>query len=119
VLGLSLDEAKNIALVGAAAFAVAAIAAIWIMQSIVQKVIVALLLVMLAFAVWSQRESLQECAEQVKVNVTDQIVDAATAEVTTPGAVTPSTSTPGGETDAETSLRDTSCTFFGVDVTIS
>jgi Flp pilus assembly protein TadB len=118
VLGLSLDEARNIALVGAAAFAVAAIAAIWIMKSIVQKVLVALLLVMLAFAVWSQRESLQECAEQVKVNVTDGIVDAATAGVGTPTTVTPGSETPGGESGTESGLPDTTCTFFGVDVTI-
>jgi len=101
-----------------AAFAIAAIVAIWVMKTIVQKVLVAVLLVMLAFAAWSQRESLQECAEQVQVNVTDEIVDAATAGATTTGAGTPSTSTPGGETAAESSLRDTTCTFFGVDVTI-
>ena len=34
------------------------------MKTIVQKVLVAVLLVMLAFAAWSQRESLQECADR-------------------------------------------------------
>ncbi len=72
MLGLSLDEAKNVAIVAATVFAIGAIAAIWIMKSIVQKVLVAVLLVMLAFAAWSQRESLQECAEQVQANVDER-----------------------------------------------
>ena len=115
MLGLSLDEAKNVALIAATVFAIGAIAAIWIMQTIVQKVLVAVLLIMLAFAVWSQRESLQECAEQVQVNVTNQISEA------TPGAATTSTSVPGGASGstAEADVSDTSCTFFGVDVTIA
>ena len=115
MLGLSLDEAKNVALIAATVFAIGAIAAIWIMKTIVQKVLVAVLLVMLAFAVWSQRESLQECAEQVQANVTNQISEA------TPGAGTTSTSVPGGATAATDGpgATDTSCTFFGVDVTIA
>jgi hypothetical protein len=115
VLGLSLDEAKNVALIAATVFAIGAIAAIWIMQTIVQKVLVAVLLVMLAFAVWSQRESLQECAEQVQTNVPNQISEA------TPGAGTTSTSVPAGGTGSttESGTSDTSCTFFGVDVTIA
>lgn len=115
MLGLSLDEAKNVALIAATVFAIGAIAAIWIMKTIVQKVLVAVLLVMLAFAVWSQRESLQECAEQVQANVSNQISGA------TPGTGTTSTSVPGGATTAtaESGAGDTSCTFFGVDVTIA
>jgi len=114
VLGLSLDEAKNVALVAAAVFAIGAIAAIWIMKSIVQKVLVAALLAMLAFAAWSQRESLQECAELVQADVTNQLSEA------TAGAGTTSTSTPGSEPGGtgESSASDASCTFFGVDVTI-
>jgi hypothetical protein len=112
VLGLSLDEAKNVALVAATVFALGAIAAIWMMKTIVQKVLVAVLLIMLAFAAWSQRESLQECAAQVQANVTTGIADASPAGPTTtePAA---QDSTPTGSDPASTT-----CTFFGVDVTI-
>ena len=71
---------------------------------------------MLAFAAWSQRESLQECAEQVQANVSSSISDA-----TTPSTVTPTTAAPSTD-DARrhhvASDTDTTCTFFGVDVTI-
>ena len=88
MLGLTLDEAKNVALVAATVFAIGAIVAIWVMKSIVQKVLVAVLLVMLAFAAWSQRESLQECADKVQASVTTA-VDDATATTTTTGALRP------------------------------
>jgi hypothetical protein len=38
----------------------------WIMKSIVQKLAVAALLALLAFAVWTQRVSLQDCADKVQ-----------------------------------------------------
>ena len=115
MIALSLDEARNIALVAATAFAIAAIVAIWVMKTIVQKVLVAVLLVMLAFAAWSQRESLQECAEQVQANVTADIANATTSPTTTLG-----TTTAGNTPTAAdgTTISETTCTFFGVDVTI-
>jgi hypothetical protein len=113
VLGLSLDEAKNIALVGATAFAILGIAAIWVMKTVVQKVLVAVLLIMLAFAAWSQRESLQECAEQVQANAASDVADAVDA-----ASNSPTTTTPDVGAAAETSISETTCTFFGVDVTI-
>ena len=112
MLGLSLDEAKNIALVGATAFAILGIAAIWVMKTIVQKVLVAVLLIMLAFAAWSQRESLQECADQVQANAAHDVADAVDAASNSP------TTTPDAGAAAETSISETTCTFFGVDVTI-
>ena len=116
MLGLSLDEAKNIALVGATAFAILGIAAIWVMKTVVQKVLVALLLIMLAFAAWSQRESLQECAAQVQANVTTDIANVSAASPTSVDPATPA-STPNGA-DADTAAAAATCTFFGVDVTI-
>jgi hypothetical protein len=117
VLGLSLDEAKNIALVAATAFAILAIAAIWVMNTIVQKVLVAVLLVMLAFAAWSQRTSLQECAEQVQANVSSSISNSTTPSTPPPTTAPPTSLSPtaDGTTSSDT---DTTCTFFGVDVTI-
>ena len=103
MLGLSLDEAKNIALVAATAFAILAIAAIWVMKTIVQKVLVALLLIMLAFAAWSQRESLQECAEQVQANVSSSVADATAPDHRRPArrSTTPGPTSLGESADAD------------------
>jgi len=114
VLGLSLDEAKNLALVAATVFAIGAIVAIWMMKTIVQKVLVAVLLVMLAFAAWSQRESLQECAEQVQANVGTAVADATTPSTTATGTATEGT----GDGATASASTEASCTFFGVDVTL-
>jgi hypothetical protein len=63
------------------------------MQSIVQKLVAAALLGILAFSVWTQRVSLQDCADKV----TESFELAASDLVVT----------------------DTECSFFGVTVTIS
>jgi hypothetical protein len=63
------------------------------MKSLVQKLAAAALLGVLAFAVWTQRVSLQECADKVQ----DNFELAGTDVVVT----------------------DTECSFFGVTVTIS
>ena len=114
MLGLTLDEAKNVALVAATVFAIGAIVAIWVMKSIVQKVLVAVLLVMLAFAAWSQRESLQECADKVQASVSTAVDDATATTTTAVGATAPD----GGDAATEDGADDATCTFFGVDVTI-
>jgi hypothetical protein len=93
MIALTLDDAKTIALVVATALAVGAVVSFWIMKSVVQKLVVAALLALLAFAVWSQRVSLQDCADKVRDNF-----ELAGAGVTV--------------TDAE-------CSFFGFTVTIS
>jgi hypothetical protein len=93
VLALTLDDAKTIALVAATALAVGAVVSFWVMKSLVQKLAVAALLGILAFAVWTQRVSLQDCADKVQDNFelagTDLVV------------------------------TDTECSFFGITVTIS
>jgi cellobiose-specific phosphotransferase system component IIC len=93
VLALALDAAKNIAFAVAGIFVVGAVASAWIMKTIVQKVVTALVLVILAFAVYSQRTSLQECADKVQGNV--------------------------GRAGTSVSVLDTECSFFGITVTIS
>jgi cyanate permease len=93
MIALTLDDAKTIALVVATALAVGAVVSFWIMKSVVQKLVVAALLALLAFAVWSQRVSLQECADKVRDNF-----QLAGAGVT---------------------VTDTECSFFGFTVTIS
>ncbi len=93
MLALSLDTAKNIAIAVVLIFVVGGIAAFWVMKTIVQKLVVAGVLAVLVFAVWSQRTSLQDCADQVKTNF--ELVG------------------------ADVLLADSSCSFFGFDVTIS
>ena len=93
MFALSLDNAETIAIVAATALAVGAVVSFWIMMSIVQKLAVAALLGMLAFAVWTQRVSLQDCADKVQ----DNFELAGTDVVVT----------------------DTECSFFGLTVTIS
>lgn len=93
VLGLTLDDAKTIAVVGAALFAVAAVVSFWIMKTVATKLVTAVLLALLAFGVWSQRVSLQECADKVQ----ESYVRAGT----------------------EVTISDTDCSFFGFTITIS
>jgi cyanate permease len=93
VLALTLDDAKTFALVAATALAVGAVVSFWVMKSLVQKLAVAALLGVLAFAVWTQRVSLQDCADKVQ----DNFELAGTDVVVT----------------------DTECSFFGITVTIS
>lgn len=93
MLALTLDDAKTIALVAATALTVGAVVSFWIMKSLVQKLAVAVLLGVLAFAVWTQRVSLQDCADKVQDNF-----DLAGADVV---------------------VTDTECSFFGITVTIS
>jgi hypothetical protein len=93
VLALTLDDAKTIAIVAATALAVGAVVSFWVMKSLVQKLAVATLLGVLAFAVWTQRVSLQDCADKVQDNF----------ELA----------------DTDVVVTDTECSFFGITVTIS
>ena len=88
MLALTLDQAKTIAVALVVVLVLGAIASAWLMKTVVQKLLGILVLGLLAFAVWSQRDSLQRCADLVKENVTS-------------GA-----------------LADTECEFFQMQVTI-
>jgi hypothetical protein len=93
VLALTLDNAETIALVAATALAIGAVVAFFVMKSIAQKLAAAVLLGLLAYAVWTQRVSLQDCADKVKDNVELAASDVA--------------------------ITDTECSFFGFTVTIA
>jgi uncharacterized membrane protein YfcA len=93
VLALSIDAAKNIAIAIVVIFVVGAIASAWIMKTIMQKVVTALVLAILAFAVYSQRTSLEDCADKVKGNFE--------------------------RVGTSVTVTDTDCSFFGTNVTIS
>jgi hypothetical protein len=92
VFALTIDDARTIAVAIAAVLAVGAIASFWLMRTVVQKVGVAVLLVLLAFAVWSQRVSLQDCADKVLASY---------------------------ERVGTEPVTDTECSFFGVSITVS
>lgn len=93
MLAVTLDQATTIAIIATTALVVAAIASFWVMKTVVQKMLVALLLGLLAFAVWTQRGALQDCADKVQENYRR----AGTSIV----------------------VSDTTCSFFGVSITIS
>lgn len=92
-LAISLSEAKTIALGLVAVFVVAAVLAIWIIKSIFQKLLAVAILAVFGFAVWTQRASLQDCA--------DKVIDAYEFDGVSP------------------TLIDTECSFFGTTITIS
>ena len=93
MIALSLDEAKNVAITLATVIVVGAVVSFWVMKTIVQKVAVAALLGLLAFAVWTQRVSLQDCADKVQANYE--------------------------RVGTSVTVADTDCSFFGVTITIS
>jgi len=93
VLALTLDEAKTVAIIAAVVLLIGAVLSFWVMKSIVSKVVVAALLGLLAFAVWTQRTSLQDCADKVQGNFE--------------------------RVGTEVTVADTDCSFFGATITIS
>ena len=92
MFALTLENAKNIAIAVVVVFIVGAFLAAWIMKTIVQKLATIFVLGLLAFAVFTQRTSLQDCADKVQGNF---------ARVGTDVTVT-----------------DTDCSFFGTTITI-
>lgn len=93
MLALSLDAAKNTATTVAIVFLVGSIAAMWIMKTMVQKLLLASLLLLLAFAAFTQRTSLQDCADNVQASFARDGLDV--------------------------TVTDTDCSFFGITVTVS
>lgn len=93
VLAIGLDAARNIAIVVVILFVLGAVASAWIMKTIMQKVVAVVVLLLLAFSVYTQRSALQDCADQVKANISRDVIDV--------------------------ELADTQCSFFGTDVNIS
>jgi protein-S-isoprenylcysteine O-methyltransferase Ste14 len=89
MFALTLETARNGAIIAIVVFIAVAIASAWLMKSIAQKVAVVLVFGLLALLVWSQWASLDDCAKRVK---SDRAAGATT---------------------------DTTCTFLGQDITIS
>ena len=89
---LTLESAKTIAIAVVVIFIVGAFIAAWIMKTFVQKVATFFVLALLAFAVSSQRTSLQECADRVQENI-----DRDGTNIT---------------------VTETDCSFFGTTITV-
>lgn len=66
MLALTLGQAKTIAVLVALAFVAAAVASAWLMKTIAQKAALGAILGLLALLVWTQRSSLQDCADKVR-----------------------------------------------------
>lgn len=96
MLAISLSEAKNIGIGLVALFLLGSVVAAWLMKTIIQKLAVAVVLAVFAFAVFTQRASLQDCADKVKdvYLLQDQTVD--------PGFA----------------IVDNDCSFFGTTISI-
>lgn len=78
MLALTLGQAKTIAVLVVIVLIGLALAAAWIMKEVMQKVALVVILGLLALLVWTQRASLNECADKVRaagVNINDPNVD--------------------------------------------
>jgi hypothetical protein len=89
VFALDLETVRNVALLVVVVVVVVALVGAFIVKAIVGKIVSIVLFGGLAVLVWSQRQSLQDCADRV------------------------------GGTLAAGAVDDTTCTFFGRDVTVS
>jgi high-affinity Fe2+/Pb2+ permease len=66
---LSVDSAKNIAIVVAVVFVVLSVVSALIIKNIVTKLILVVLLAGLALGAWSQRSSLSDCADRAQQEI--------------------------------------------------
>lgn len=89
LFGITLDTARDAALIVAATALGLALVSAWLVKAIVSKVLTVAVLAVLAVVVWTQRTSLDDCADRVRDTLSAGAVD------------------------------DTTCTFFGRDVTVS
>ncbi|MGH9133941.1 MAG: hypothetical protein ACRDZZ_08405 [Ilumatobacteraceae bacterium] len=88
MLALSLDTARNAAIIAVVVLIALAIASAWLMKSIAQKAALVIVLGLLAVLIWSQRTSLDDCADRVEASLASGV------------------------------RTDTTCTFLGQSITI-
>lgn len=67
---LSLDTARNVAIVVVVALAASSLASAWVVKNMMVKLVTVAITAGLALGVWSQRAALQDCARQVQANPT-------------------------------------------------
>ena len=66
MIALSLESAKTIAIVVVVVFVVLSVVAALVIKSIVTKLVMVVLMACLALGVWTQRMSLQDCADRAQ-----------------------------------------------------
>lgn len=66
MLALTLGQAQTIAVLVVVVLIGLALASAWLMKEVMQKVALVVILGLLALLVWTQRASLEECADKVK-----------------------------------------------------
>lgn len=88
VFAFDLDTAKNTSLFTVAGAVLLALAAVWLVKQVVTKVLTVVVLLAIAALVWSQRAELTDCADEVRATMAAGLVP------------------------------DTTCTFFGQDITV-
>ena len=76
MIALSVDSAKNIAIGAAGVFVVFSLLSAWVIKNVVTKIIMIVLMVGLALGVWTQRTSLQDCADKAQAAVKTGNTDA-------------------------------------------
>lgn len=87
-VGINLDTARNVAAVVAVVAVVLALLSAWLLKAIISKLAGAVVLGVIALLAWTQRTALDDCAADVRQRLTTDTAD------------------------------DTTCTFFGRDVTV-
>jgi hypothetical protein len=68
VLAISVETAKNVGVGAIAALLTLMLVFGWIVKKVVGKLIVVVVLGGLAIGVWTQRNDLERCADQVKIS---------------------------------------------------
>ncbi len=77
MLSLTLDAAKNIGLGAVVVLAILALVVASVIRNVMVKVVTIVLVIGIGVAVWTQRTSLQNCAERAK----DRVVAGSTSAV--------------------------------------
>ncbi len=90
MIALTLGQAKLIAVLAVVVLIGGALLSAWVMKEVMQKVALVVIFGLLALLVWTQRASLQDCADRVR-----EQADVGVRDI------------------------DTTCTFLGTDITIS
>jgi cobalamin biosynthesis protein CobD/CbiB len=63
---MTVESAKNIGIVVALGLVILMVLVAWLIKSVTTKLIFVLIFAGLAFGVWTQRSSLESCAQKVK-----------------------------------------------------
>jgi hypothetical protein len=66
---LTVETAKNIAIAVAVGLVALMVAMAWVIKNVTAKIISVVVIGGLAFGVWTQRTSLQDCADKVKARI--------------------------------------------------